>query len=193
MKKIIYILLFLIFVWFVGFVQFNYKINNVEIDEDIKTDAIVALTGGRNRISKAIKLLNNDMAEKLLISGVYEGTSIEELKERNGVEITSIGGITLDKKSQNTVENAIETMTWIEANNIKSIRLVTSNYHIPRSMVEFRGHNRDLIIVPHPVFSDRIPKEWWRTWRSFRLLGMEYNKFLYVWIRDFLTPEREKE
>lgn len=30
----------------------------------------------------------------------------------------------------------------MKKNNIRSIRLVTSNYHMPRSMAEFRANNR---------------------------------------------------
>ena len=70
----------------------------------------------------------------------------------------------------------------MEKNNISSIRLVTSNYHIPRSLEEFYAQNQNLQIVVHPVYSENISKKWWKSWGSFLLIASEYNKFLYVWL-----------
>lgn len=78
-----------------------------------------------------------------------------------------------------------------EKNNIRSIRLVTSNYHMPRSMAEFRANNREVTILAHPVYSERVRKNWWRSWRSFVLIASEYNKFLYVWIKNRIGRLKE--
>ena len=185
-KKLVYILLFALCFWFGGFLGFSYVINNFQINSEVKTDAIVALTGGRNRIGEAVNLLNEGRAEKLFISGVFEGTSLEELKKRDDIDVNTSREITLDKKARNTVENAIEALRWVEENDIESIRLVTSNYHLPRSMEEFRADDHRLKIIAHPVFSDKVEKKWWKSWKSFSLIAMEYNKFLYVWTRNHL-------
>ena len=183
-KSIFYLLLLGICVWLGGMIGFGYTINHLKTDEKQKTDAIVVLTGGRNRISEAVELLNGGLAEKLLISGVAEETSLEALKKREDVNVTTSREIILDKKSTNTVENAIEAAAWVKKNQFHSIRLVTSNYHLPRSMAEFRANNRNLIILAHPVYSDRVERDWWRSWHSFRLIASEYNKFLYVWLKN---------
>ena len=86
----------------------------------------------------------------------------------------------------NTVENAIETSEWIRKNNVKSIRLVTSNYHIPRSLEEFRSLNPQVKIIPHPVYSENVSPQWWKNGGSFYLIASEYNKFLYVYLRTRL-------
>ncbi len=181
-KKQIVFLLILLLVWGAGFEAFNYKINSYANVSDVKADAIVVLTGGRNRLKEAVRLLNSKKAERLFVSGVFSGTSLKELQNREDVEIFDSEQVTLDKKSTNTVENAKETSEWIKKNKINSIYLVTSNYHMPRSIAEFRRYNPKLDIIPYPVYSDKVAREWWKNWHSFSLLASEYNKFLYVLI-----------
>ena len=176
-RTVCHALLIGICVWLGGMIGFGYTINHLRTDADAKTDAIVVLTGGS--------------AEQLLISGVSRGTSLETLKKRQDVKITTSREITLDEKSTNTVENAIEAAAWVKKNNIRSIRLVTSNYHMPRSMAEFRANNREVTILAHPVYSERVRKNWWRSWRSFVLIASEYNKFLYVWIKNRIGRLKE--
>ena len=60
MKKII--ILIILSIWIGGFCFFSYKINKMNIDNEQKTDAIIVLTGGRNRINEAITLFNNNFA-----------------------------------------------------------------------------------------------------------------------------------
>ena len=144
---------------------------------------IVVLTGGRHRLSVAFSLLNNRVAERLFISGVQKDISIKDLERRYGVELYNKRDITLDKVATNTFENARETSLWIKKKNIKSIRLVTSNYHILRSLVEFERWNNDVEIVLHPVFSEKVNMKWWGSLDSFSFLAREYNKFLFALIR----------
>ena len=188
-KKLLILLFVACCVWLVGFVLFDRHIGSLVAKDDIETDAIVVLTGGSNRIGAAAKLLNDRKADKLFISGVFKNTSLKELQRREDVEIFNSEQVTLDKQAKNTVENAQITSQWIKDNNIRSIYLVTSNYHLPRSVVEFEHYNRGLRIIPYPVYSGKV-KQWWKNWHSFMLLAGEYNKFLYVWIKDkLLTKE----
>lgn len=188
-KQLIFVL-FVLLIWAVGFVVFTHKIYYAKNVEDLRADAIVVLTGGKNRLSSAVKLLNSQKAEKMLVSGVFKDTSLKELQNRDDVEFFNPEKVALDKKSTNTVENAIETAQWIEKYDIKSIFLVTSNYHMPRSMIEFHYYNPKLEIIPYPVYSDKVSKQWWKSWNSFKLLVGEYNKFLYVFVRDGLIVKK---
>ena len=95
--------------WFAGFAAFAGKINDYQTDETTKTDAIVVLTGGRNRISEAVRLWDKGLADKLFISGVEKNTSLDAISKRQAVTFTRRKGILLDRKSTNTIENAIET------------------------------------------------------------------------------------
>ena len=179
-------LLFLLVVWLGGFIAFNYRINNYQEDNETKTDAIIVLTGGRNRITEATKLFNEGLAEKMFISGVQKGVSLKDISHSNSINIKEKEKVDLGEEAQNTVGNAIETIDWLNKNKVKSIRLVTSNYHIPRSLEEFKAKNKDLVIVINPVYSEHVSKYFWKNWGSFSLLALEYNKFLYVYIRNSL-------
>lgn len=183
MKRVVLIFIFFLFCWLVGLMIFDYKINHLNQDTTTKTDAIVVLTGGRHRLAEAVDLLNKGMAEKLFISGVPANVSLNELKRRGDIKIAAKGEITLDKIATNTFENARETSNWIKEKDIKSIRLVTSNYHLFRSLVEFRRWNRDLKIILHPVYSEKVATSWWKSLDSFYFLASEYNKFLFAFVR----------
>ncbi len=190
-KKQLIFLFVLIILWFAGFIAFNHRIEYGEPKAETKADAIVVLTGGRNRLSVAFELLNKNKADKLFISGVFKDTSLNDLQKRIGITIDDHNKVILDKKSANTVENAKITSQWIQENKISSIYLVTSNYHLPRSIAEFRYYNHNLEILPYPVYSEKVAKFWWKNWHSFVLLAGEYNKFLYVLIRDGLVIKKE--
>ena len=61
--------------WIGGFIIFDAYIRQSKNNTE-KTDAIVVLTGGKNRITEAFKLFNDDMSIFLIISGVYDKVSI---------------------------------------------------------------------------------------------------------------------
>lgn len=175
--------LLVIILWLGGFVSFAQRINSYTTDNKTRTEAVIALTGGRHRIAEAIKLLNRGMADKLFISGVGHHISLDNIARRQNLNNLQRDKITIGQKALDTVGNAAETTDWLRQNHIRSIRLVTSNYHVERSVIEFRAKNPDLIIIPHPVYSERVSKKWWTTWHTFSLIFAEYNKFLYVYIR----------
>ena len=125
------------------------------------------------------------MAEKLFISGVPTDISIQEIEEQAQIKADNENKIILGRKATNTIENASETIEWINENNIKSIRLVTSSYHIPRSLQEFIVYatfGEDLEVILNPIYSPNVNLKWWTSWGTFRLLVMEYNKFLWVYV-----------
>ena len=169
--------------WLGGFCVFAYKINHFAIDYHTTTDAIIVLTGGRNRISEATKLYNDNKAKHMFISGVAKDITLENIQNSQNIKIKKNKMVEIGHNADNTVGNANETKEWIQNNGIKSIRLVTSNYHIYRSLIEFRKHLSDTKIIPHPVYSEYIEKKWWTSWQTFWLIFKEYNKFIYTYLR----------
>ena len=169
--------------WAVGFILFSSIINKYSVDEYTKTDAVVVLTGGRNRIAESIRLLNNNLADKLFISGVSKNVSIKDIESKAKIHIDNPDKVELGYKARDTIGNAAEVKEWIENNNITSVRLVTSNYHLPRSMVELNALNIPLEILPHPVYSANISKNWLKSWGTFKFVAAEYNKFLFAYVR----------
>lgn len=189
MKKLVLGLLLVVGTWFCGFLYFNYRINSFVLDEKTHTEAIIVLTGGRNRIHEAGRLYNAGLSGKMFISGVSRAVSLPQIERRNDIQINDKSAVHLGQEAQDTIGNAVETNEWLQKNNIKSIRLVTSNYHIPRSLLEFENRNKDLLIIAHPVFSDKVQKKWWKSWGSFYLIATEYNKFLYVLLTKNIIEE----
>ena len=189
MKKFLLFAVCGLIVWLIGFSIFAHRINHYPTDNETKTEAIIVLTGGRYRIAEAVRLMKDGMADKLFISGVEKNTSLTEIYKKQSIDFLDDANIALDRESKNTVENAVFSGNWLKDNNIKTIRLVTSNYHLPRSLAEFKYRCPNLKIIPHPVFSKYVAKEWWKSGKSFYLIASEYNKYLYVLLFRRLTKK----
>lgn len=191
MKRFVFFALMGIFsafiLWFGGFLIFSTSISNMKTDETTHTDAVAALTGGRNRVSEAVKVFNAGLADKLIISGVGHNVTLNQLEKQNHVIVTkNPEDVTLGDQATNTIENAIEVNETIRRNNFRSLRLVTSFYHMPRSRIEILAVNPDVKIIEHPVFSPNVSRKWWKNGGSFRLIASEYNKFMYVYVKYIL-------
>ena len=121
MKK--YIPVSLLCIWILGFCIFTYKINRLHPEHTNETDAIIVLTGGRNRIAEASKLYNTGIAKYMFISGVAKDISLQNIQKTQNINFKKIHSIEIGHNADNTVENAKETKDWIEKNNIKSIKI----------------------------------------------------------------------
>jgi uncharacterized SAM-binding protein YcdF (DUF218 family) len=90
-------------------------------------------------------------------------------------------------QAQNTPGNAIETARWMRREGYHSLRLVTSWYHMPRSLLEFERAMPGVDIVPHPVFSEQVKDQDWWAWRGAAgLLIGEYGKYLAALFLPFV-------
>jgi uncharacterized SAM-binding protein YcdF (DUF218 family) len=172
--------------WAGGFWWFVAHIPTRVEDENTITDAIVVLTGGSGRLITGITLLEQGKAKKLLISGVGEKSTISDLQHLSEEMLASQvkpleDRIMLGHMAYSTQTNAIETAIWMQLQHFKSLRLVTANYHIPRSMAQFQAEMPDVHIVANPVFPAHFkPEAWWKFSGSGKLLASEYMKFLAV-------------
>ncbi len=185
MKKLLLLLfiLSLIVTWFISFLFFASSVSQKVQDESTKTDVIVVLTGGANRVKEAVSLLTNNMADTMFISGVHKETSLQEIIP---VSIPD-KKIVLGKMAHNTLENAIEIADFIKEKNINSIRLVTSSYHMKRSILEVESIIPNIKIIPHPVFSESFKhKDWWKWSGSIWLLASEHTKYNLTILRNLI-------
>jgi uncharacterized SAM-binding protein YcdF (DUF218 family) len=95
--------------------------------------------------------------------------------------------ITLGRLATNTSSNATETEIWVGLQGIRSLYLVTGNYHMKRSMAEFAYNMPDIKVVPQPLISDTVMLERLLQFpRSLLLLAMEYSKFMALHIKILL-------
>ncbi|WP_232628444.1 YdcF family protein [Methylobacterium sp. Leaf118] len=179
----------------VGFFAFITVIERAERSAVGRADGIVALTGGAQRVGDAIDLLASGHGRRLLISGVNERTSRDEIVRLNPNQQHWIDCcVDLDYRARNTIGNAIETRRWMQRHRFGSIAVVTSNYHMPRTLVELRhALGDDKTVIPYPVVADGSDlSRWWADPSAARLLGAEYLKFLVAWLRTRIESDPEQ-
>jgi len=174
--------------WLAGFAWFVHAIPTEVADHDQATDAIVVLTGGSLRVQSGLALLAAGKAKKLFVSGVYHGVDVSELLRVSRQSPESVACcIALGHAAESTFGNALETASWMRAEGFRSLRLVTANYHMPRSLLEFSRALPGVVIVPYPVFPEASREQrWWARPASFGLLVGEYGKFLVALVRPYI-------
>lgn len=144
------------------------------LPDGLVCENIVVLTGGKNRISEAFDSIKRFQAKNVLISGVYKSTTLRDI-----IGDRDIGdvNIILGYKALNTEGNAIEIQEVVRDLGIESIVLVTSDYHMRRSLHEVKKYNKNLKIYPLKVLSTFNSK-------FFILCFKEFYYSLGILIRD---------
>ena len=179
-------------VWGAGLVWFAAAIPDTVADPNTRTDAIVVLTGGSERIETGVKLLAQGLAERLYISGVGGPAKTTELIARATNE-PQLGARIALGTAVNTPGNAMETAAWVHAQGIGSIRLVTAAYHMRRSLLELSTAMPGVAIIPHPVFPATVKSDWWRWPGTASLIAREYTKFAVTWAHHELGFDVETD
>lgn len=170
--------------WGAGLFRFADAIPVAVSEPERQTDAIVVLTGGSGRLDEGLALLDRGLAEKLFISGVYKGVDMKNLLEAYRDNPDELNCCVAIGHAEDTISNASETAQWVRENNIQSLRLVTSAYHMPRSVQEFEYALPGVGLVQHPVFPAHVKQENWWAWPGTTgLIVGEYNKFMMAWVR----------
>jgi len=168
----------------VGFVRFVHHLPEPTTDQS-RTEAIVVLTGGGERISSALSLLETGKADRLFVSGVHPGVGVGDLLKIDRTQPSSsqpdsalAARIDLGDTAGDTFGNSVESVAWMRANKFRTMRLVTADYHMPRALIEFKMEAPDLTIVPNPIRPSAAQNTpWWRG-PMFGLLLGEYGKYL---------------
>jgi len=174
-----------------GFFWFVWHIPMEEVQLDRNADGIVVLTGAASRIPDGIELLAAQHGKRLLITGVHRATSAKEIARLTPVFAKYFSCcVDLDRSALNTFGNALEARRWAHAHNFNSLIVVTSNWHMPRAMVEIGHQLPDLKLIPYPVVSEHMKSDpWWRNADSVRLFVGEYLKYLFALVRFRLDPD----
>ncbi len=176
----------LLLLWCIGFLAFVAKLPEAPEAPGEKTDAIVALTGGAQRVAEAVRLLAAGDAQRLLVTGVHndvvlpeivtllpEGTATPEIEAAIGCCV-DLGYVARD-----TAGNARETAAWMRENGFASVRLVTADYHMPRSLYLMRCAMPDATILANPVFPDSTAgRGWFENADAFAIAAGEFVKYL---------------
>lgn len=186
-KGLFSLIVLLALVLAVLFVDFVYKTFSVR-QRDVKTDAVVVLAGGKGRIEEGVRLYREGKGERLFLIGVDPSVRksdlfVEKPGERGGE------GVHLEKLSRNTLENAILARQMLMTYNVRSMLLITSRYHMKRSLLLF-GHvfPKDVAIYPYPVTVSSSTEGWWSHGGSVRLLFSEFYKYCLFRIVFLFSP-----
>lgn len=125
----------------------------------IRTDAIVVLTGGPGRVARGVALLRAGRAKRLLISGVDRTVRPHELAVATGTPMRLFDCcIDLGFGAVDTRSNADETAAWMQQHGYRSLRIVTSAWHMPRARMELSARfGPDIDLIEDAVPAERAP------------------------------------
>jgi uncharacterized SAM-binding protein YcdF (DUF218 family) len=172
------LLSFLAILYGLGFALFGVTLGRPAPADAPKAEAIVVITGGKGRIEHAAGLLAAGKGRRLLIAGADPSVRKADLVHRLGGKRQLFDCcVDLGSESVDTRSNAEEANRWIERRRYKSVRLVTSDWHMRRARYEFNRQLGDGVeVIPDAV----------RTEPSLVTLFGEYNKYLLrrlsVWL-----------
>jgi uncharacterized SAM-binding protein YcdF (DUF218 family) len=138
--------------------------------DDRTTDAIVVLTGGAKRIERGLDLMAARKAKRMLVSGVARTVRPEELAAQYQADEGLFRCcVDLGRESVDTRSNAEEVARWMDKHKFRSMRLVTTDWHMPRARFELsRRLGGGTAVLGDAVESNP----------SFAQLFTEYNKYL---------------
>lgn len=178
----------LVALWLGGLGWFITGVLAESRDETSVTDAIVVLTGGSLRVQSGVFLLTAGMAKTLFISGVHQGVDVSEILHQGNSSSEALAPhIILGHAASDTIGNAAETALFMHEAGYRSLRLVTSSYHMQRALLEFARAMPEIKIIPHPVLPERVKQEgWWTSPGLLELIISEYNKYLLALARPLL-------
>ena len=160
----------LLLLYALGFVLFAFTLGKAAPSAAPATDAAVVLTGGPGRIEHAIDVLKAGKAKRLLVAGVDPAVTKPDLARRiPGAKTWLTCCVDLGSESVDTRSNAEEAGRWLAKHDYKSVRLITSDWHMRRARYEFEKVLRGR----YELVTDAV-----RTEPSFVTLFGEYNKYL---------------
>ena len=173
----------------IGFLVFAGRIATYATpDTGRQADAIVVLTGDAGRTTAGIDLLREGRAPQLLISGVDAAATPADIQRHSGLSDDELDGcVILGRDATDTIGNAREAGALVRENGYRSLIIVTSDYHLPRSLLEMRALMPGVELIAYPVRT--TPP--WRDFGASRLWLQEYAKFTAVWLRQTVTPRPE--
>ena len=162
------VLAFLVLLWLLGFMWFAIALPR-PVDGG-HSDVAVVLTGGEGRIARGLEAIDRGWADRLLISGVDPEVKPREFAAEFDVSPERMECcVTLGFQSYDTRSNAAETSQWLRENKARSVRLITTDWHMRRAALELAQVKGNGVEVIRDAVASR-PR--------FGILFLEYHKLL---------------
>ena len=157
-----------VLVWAIGFLWFVVALPRPA--DGVRTDAVIVPTGGPGRIARGLQVLDSGQAGKMLVSGVDPEVRPREFAAEFGVSARRMACcVTLGFAAVDTRSNAAETAKWVAQNEVRSLRLVTTDWHMRRAAGEL-----DRMLPGHvTVIRDAVPSQ-----PDLSTLFLEYHKLI---------------
>lgn len=147
----------------------------------VSGDAIVALTGGEGRVATGVAVLAEGHGQRLLISGGNPEVTMNAIRAAAGAPPELFDCcVDIGLEAANTVGNADETARWAESHGYQRLVIVTSDFHMPRALLELKAAMPGRELLPYGVAT---PPPWSNT-RAARRWLQEYLKFAAVYARE---------
>jgi len=186
----------LVLIWLIGLFAFAERVRGyTPAPEPERADAIVALTGpSAERVNAAIRLLEQDKGERVLISGVNREVRRQELRALTpGSNKLFNCCVDLGFEAENTMGNAQEIAAWARAKDYDSLIVVTSDYHMPRALTEIRAAAPGIRLAPYAVETPSLDNSrWWKAAVTARRMTLEYVKYLAALGRATVGGDRPR-
>jgi uncharacterized SAM-binding protein YcdF (DUF218 family) len=171
--------------WLLGLVWFADRITRFnpgpdQAAESAHADAVVVLTGTPDRLAIGFDLLARGNARRMFVSGVSRGVDVQQiLKALRRPPDEAGDAVVLGYGADDTAGNAQETALWMAKEGLTSIILVTSNFHMPRALLEFHAAMPDVTVIPHATAAASFKiADWWRWPGTVRLIASEWSKYI---------------
>lgn len=154
--------------WFAGFLWFTIWLPGPVAGG--RSEAVIVPTGSAGRIGRGLQVLEKGQARTLLVTGVDPEVRPIEFAEQFGVSGAVMACcVTLGYDAVDTRGNASETARWIARHKVRTLRLVTTDWHMRRAAYELSR----TIPAEVRVIEDAVPSQ-----PSLRILFLEYHKYL---------------
>lgn len=144
-------------------------------------DCGVVLTGSAGRIREAFEALAQKRISKLIIAGVYKEAQLGQIFPHLPFYTDiSEDDVILDKKSESTYGNAVQSLALVKALKCRNVLLITSQIHM------FRAHRIFQEVYPIEI---RISKMTVANKKDFGFLdgSLETVKSSFYWVLGLVS------
>jgi uncharacterized SAM-binding protein YcdF (DUF218 family) len=158
----------------------------IEDDGPRKADTIVVLGGDAygDRTIKGADLAKAGYAPSVLVSGPvrlmgYESSDEIQFAEQRGYPAQLFREVRLPPEAESTRTEAQFVGKYLHGQGVKSILLVTSNFHTKRAAAIWRAENPNLTLAVVPSTDPELyftPATWWKTRPGRKMFFLEWTK-----------------